>query len=174
LACFSRVSAAVFEEILEQFGGFGFEDASFDGDGVVEATICGDVVEGPGVTGLQVGSSVDEATYAGGVSGTRAHGAWFQGGVEGAAGQTPASQSYGGLTDGEELGVGGGVICGLAFVGGDGQNLLSFGDHGTHGNLAPFGGAFGGEEGAAHKSQVGGGRRGYGVLAHENDDSSRK
>ena len=52
-------SAATFEEITEQFGGFGFEDSPFDGDGVVEAVICRDVVEGSGVAGLRIGGGVD-------------------------------------------------------------------------------------------------------------------
>ncbi len=83
--------AAVFEEITQQIGGFGFEEALFDGDGVVEAAVCGDVMEGSCVTGLRVGGSVDETTHTGGVGGAGAHRARFQGGVEGASGEAPAA-----------------------------------------------------------------------------------
>jgi len=94
-------SAAIFEEITEQFGGFGFKDTPFDGDCVVESVICWDIVKRSGVTGFRVGGSVDEAVQARGVSGAGAHGARFQGRVEGAAGEPPAAQSRGGLADGE-------------------------------------------------------------------------
>ena len=73
--------APSFEEIAEQFGGFGLERALLDGYGVVEAAVCGCVVEGTCVTGLGVGGGVDEAVDAGGVGGAGAHGAGFQGGV---------------------------------------------------------------------------------------------
>ena len=48
------------EEISEQFDGFGLEEAAFDVDGVVEAGIGGDVVEGACVAGFRVGGGVDE------------------------------------------------------------------------------------------------------------------
>ena len=54
-----RPCAAVFEEVSEQLGGFGFEETFLDGDGVVEAGVGGHVVEGSGVTGLRVGGGVD-------------------------------------------------------------------------------------------------------------------
>jgi len=171
LACLSRLYAAIFEEIPEQFGGFGFEDALFDGDCMVEAFVCGGIVEAPCVAGFRVGGGVDEAIYAGGVGGAGAHGARFQGGVEGATAQTPAARSLGGLADSEELGVGGGVVGGFALVGGDGQDLFSPGDHGAHGDLAPCGGALGGEQGAAHHGVIRGCRREFGVLVHEDDNS---
>ena len=142
--------AAVLEEITEQTGGFGLEEAPFDDDGVVEAGIGGDVVEGPGVTGLRVGGGVDETVYTGRVGRAGAHGARFQGGVEGTAGEAPPARSFGGLADGEELGVGGGISGGFALVGGDSEDLLSPGDHGADRDLAPPGGALGGEQGAAH------------------------
>ena len=94
-------SAAIFEEFTEQFGSFGFEDSPFDGDGVVEAAICRDVVEGSGVAGFGIGGGVDEALQARGVGGAGAHGAWFEGRVEGTAGEPPAAQSRGGPANGE-------------------------------------------------------------------------
>ena len=56
-----RASTAGAEEFLEQFGGFGLKDTAFDVDGVVEAGIGGDVVEGACVAGFRVVGGVDEA-----------------------------------------------------------------------------------------------------------------
>ena len=54
-------STADTEEFPEQFGGFGLKDTAFEVDGVVEAGIGGDVVEGACVAGFRVGGGVDEA-----------------------------------------------------------------------------------------------------------------
>jgi len=54
-------STAGAEEFPEQFGGFGLKDTAFDVDGVVEAGIGGDVVEGACVAGFRVGGGVNEA-----------------------------------------------------------------------------------------------------------------
>jgi hypothetical protein len=77
------------------------------------------------------------------VGGAGAHGARFQGGVEGTACQSPASGSGGCPTDGEEFGVGCRITCCLALVGGDGQDLLSPGDDGPDRDLTLFGGLLG-------------------------------
>jgi hypothetical protein len=57
----SGSSTAGAEEFAEQFYGFGLKDAAIDVDGVVEAGIGGDVVEGSCVAGFRVGGGVDEA-----------------------------------------------------------------------------------------------------------------
>lgn len=71
--------AAFFEEVAEEGGGFGFEEAAGNGEGMVEAGIGGEVVEGTGCAGFGVGGGVDEAADAGGVEGARTHGARFEG-----------------------------------------------------------------------------------------------
>ena len=53
--------AAIFEEVAEQCGGFGFEEAAFDEDGVVETGIGGGVVEGACVSGFGILGRVDQA-----------------------------------------------------------------------------------------------------------------
>ncbi len=53
----SGVLTADAEEISEQFDGFGLQDAAFDLDGVVEAGVGGDVMEGPCVAGFRVGAA---------------------------------------------------------------------------------------------------------------------
>jgi hypothetical protein len=165
---FSGLSAAIPEEYTEQFRGFGFEEALFDGDGVVEAFVGCGIVEGTRVPCFRVWGSVDEAADAGGVGGACAHGAGFQGGVEGAAGQAPAAEGSGGLADGEQFGVGCRVSRALALVSGDGQDLSISSDHGPYGDLTLLGGAPGGEQGAAHHCQVGGAL----IFVHPADDSS--
>src|SRR4028119_454426 len=92
---------------------------------MVEAGIPGDVVQGARVAGLGVGGGIDEAVEAGGVDGAGAHRTGFEGCVEGAAREAPAAQGVRGLADGEEFGVGGWVAGGLAFVRGDGEDLVS-------------------------------------------------
>lgn len=66
----------------------------------------------------------------------------------------------------------GGVSGGLAFVGGDCQDLPSPGDYSSDGNLALLGGVFRGEQGAAHHGEVVLSRVVNLHLWHEADDSS--
>ena len=92
--------AAILEEGAQEGGGFGFEEAAFGGEDVVEAGVGGEVVEGAGGPGFGVGGGVDEAAYPGGVEGAGAHRAGLEGGVEGAAGEAPAVESFGGPAEG--------------------------------------------------------------------------
>ncbi len=176
--------AAPLEEVAEEGGGFGSQGSGGVRVGVVEARVGGEVVEGTGGAGLRVGSSVDQAAYAGGVESAGAHGAGFEGGVEGAAGEAPATEHFGGAAEGEEFGVGAWVFRGFAFVVGRGQNLLSSGDHGADGNLAYLGGLSGLFEGVAHhrgvprsfgaglaKIRLAGAVR-FELLGHDTDDNS--
>src|SRR5215204_5426796 len=164
--------APIIEEVAEQCGGFGFEEAASDEYGVVEAGVGRSVVEGTCVSGFGIGGRVDQAREAGCVGGAGAHGARLQGGVEGTACQAPAACSGGCASDGEELCVCGGVPCCLALVGGDGQDLPSPGDDGSDWNLPHLGGILCGEQGAAHHYEI---RTFSGVgldpLVHGADDS---
>jgi hypothetical protein len=146
--------ATILEEVAEQCGGSFFEKAAFHGEGMIEAGVAGGVVEGAGVSGFGIRGRVDQSRETACVGGAGAHGAWFQRGVEGAACQSPASCGDGCPTDGEKFGVGGGIPCSLALVGGDGQDLPSPGDDGSDGNLTLFGGILSGEQGAAHHGEV--------------------
>ena len=122
--------------------------------GMVETRVGGEIVEGAGSAGFGIGDGVDQAAYAGSMEGASAHGAGLEGTVEGAAGEAPALHTDSGAAEGEEFGMGGGVLCGLTFVVGNSQDLLSSSDHGADRNLTPFGGLPSLFEGAAHKSQV--------------------
>ena len=171
--------AAVFEEAAEQSGGFDFEETALCGEGVIKAAVGGDVMEGAGVAGLGVWCGVDEAREPGGVGSAGAHWARFEGGVEGAAGQAPATQGSGCIPDGEEFRVGRRVTGGLALVGGDGQDLRPPRDHRSDGDLAPLGRALRGQQGTAHHGEIrirGGGQRlpegdCVVLLAHASDDN---
>ena len=112
--------AAKLEEVAEQCGGSLFEKAAFDDEGMIEAGVGGGIVEGAGVSGFGIRGRVDQTRETTCVGGAGAHGARFQGGIEGAACQSPAASGGGCTTDREELGVGGGIPCSLALVGGDG------------------------------------------------------
>src|SRR4028118_821522 len=70
--------AAILEEIAEQCGGTLFEEAAIYEEGMVQAGIGGDVVEGTGVSGFGVRGGVDQAREPGGVGGAGAHGAGLE------------------------------------------------------------------------------------------------
>jgi hypothetical protein len=142
------------EKVAEQYGGSFFEKAAFDEEGVIESGIGVDAVEGASVPGFGVGGRVDQTGETACVGGAGAHGAWLQGGVEGAACQAPAACGSGCVTDREEFGVGGGISGSLALVGGDGKDLLSPGDDSSDRDLSPFGCVFRGEQGTAHHSEI--------------------
>lgn len=90
---------------------------------MVEAGVGGKIIECSGGACFGVGGSVDETAYAGCVEGSGTHRAGLQGGVEGAAGEAPAVESFGGAAEGQEFGVSGRIVCGLAFVVGEGYNF---------------------------------------------------
>src|SRR5215208_8257349 len=121
----SGFPATILKEVAEQCGGSFFEKAAFDDEGMIEAGVGGGVVEGACVSGFGIRSRVDQTRETACVGCAGAHGAWFQGDVEGAACKSPAACGGGCPTDGEEFGVGGGVPCSLALVGGDGHDLPS-------------------------------------------------
>src|ERR687890_1062340 len=163
---------AILEEVTEQCGGTFFEKAAFDDEGMIEAGVGWDVVEGACVSGLGIRGRVDQTRETACVGGASAHGARFQSGVEGVACQSPAACGGGCATDSEEFGVGGRIPCSLTLVCGDGQNLLSLGDDSSDRNLALFGGLLSGEQGAAHHGEVGLRRIVCQWRRHKADDSS--
>src|ERR1700687_768998 len=59
--------------------------------------------------GFGVGCGVDEARDAGVEDGSGAHGAWLEGGVEGAVFEAVVGEGATGFAEGYDLGVGGGV-----------------------------------------------------------------
>jgi hypothetical protein len=149
-----RPVAAQFEEGAEQGGRLDLQNAGSTGVGVVQTGIRGQVVEGTGRAGFRVWGGVDEATYPGGVEGTGAHRAGFQGSVEGTSGEAPTPEFPGGAAEGEEFCVGGRIFARLALVMGYRQDLLVPRDHSADGDLSLLGGSLGLFEGAAHQLEV--------------------
>ena len=164
--------ATILEEVAEQCGCSFFKKAAFDDERMIEALVGEDVVEGSCVSGFGIRGRVDQASETACVGGAGAHGAWFQCGVEGAAGQSPAACGGGCPADGEELGVGGWIPCSLTLICRDGQDLLSPGDNSPDGNLILLGSLFSGEQGAAHHGEVGLNKVVCHWSVHEADDSS--
>jgi hypothetical protein len=152
---FSGSPATILEEVTEQCGGSIFEKAALDAEGMIEAGVGGGVMEGAGVSGFGIRGRVDQTRETACVGGAGAHGAWFQGGVEGTARKSPATDGGGCPADGEELGVRGGISCCLALVGGDCQYLPSPGDNSSNRNLTLVRSILSGEQGAAHHGEVG-------------------
>jgi hypothetical protein len=122
---------------------------------MIEAGVGWCVMEGAGVSGFGIRGRVDQTRETACVGGAGAHGAWFQGGVEGAACKSPAPDGGGCPADGEEFGVGGRIPGSLALVGGDGQYLPSPGDDGPDRNLTFVRSILSGEQGAVHHGDVG-------------------
>jgi hypothetical protein len=91
LGGFSGTPATTLEEVAEQCGGSFFEKAAFDDEGVIEASVGGSIVECACISGFGIRGRVDQTRETARVGGAGAHGAGFQGGVEGAACQSPAA-----------------------------------------------------------------------------------
>src|SRR5215218_4893160 len=98
--------AAFFEEGAEESSGFVLQNPTLVGVGVVQARVSGEIVEGAGSTSLGILGGVDEAANTGGVERAGAHGAGFEGCIEGTLSESPATEFACGATQGEELGVG--------------------------------------------------------------------
>jgi hypothetical protein len=143
--CLFWSPATILEEVAEQCGGAFLEKAAFDDEGMIEAGIGRGIVEGACVSGFGIRGRVEQARETACVDGAGAHGARFQGSVEGTAGKSPAACGDGCATDREEFGVGGGIPCSLTLVCSDGHDLLSPGNDGPDRNLTLFGGLLSGE-----------------------------
>jgi len=140
------LSAALAEEVGEQRAALFGEQAGGDFDAVVKLRVVDDGEYGAAGAGLGVGRGVDEACDAGVEDGAGAHGAGFEGDVEGAAGgvlrQAVVGEVARGLAQGDDLGVGGGVVVAEDAVLAAGDDLVLVDDDRADGDLAgEFGGA---------------------------------
>jgi hypothetical protein len=128
---------------------------------VVQARVSGETVEGASSTSLGILGGVDEAANTGGVERAGAHGAGFEGCIEGTLSEAPATEFACGATQGEELGVGRWVTEGLTLIMGHGQNFSVSSDYCADGNLSLLSGQRSLFQGVAHQAQV---HCGLGVL----------
>ena len=133
------------EEVLHQLAAVGGEDAADDG---------GFGVQGAGgilaVAALGVVAAVNDAGHLGPAQGSGAHGARFDGDVEGAVGKVLAAEGVGSGGDGLHLGVGGDVVERLRQVVGTGHDALMADDDAADGDFALVEGPAGLVQGKAH------------------------
>ena len=87
-------------------------------------------------SGFGVGGGVDEATDARVEDGSGAHGAGFEGDVEGAVCEAIVPEMKAGLAEGDDLGVGGGVAVAKDSVLAAGDDLISVNDDCADGDFA--------------------------------------
>lgn len=152
-------SAAGAEEVFEQGGGFGGEEAFVDFEAVVEDVGIGEAELGAHAAEAEVAGGEDEAIKAGVDERAGAHDARFEGDVECGAAEAVIAEGEGGGAEGEDFGVGGGVDGGDRGVAGFGEERAVRADNdGADGGFAGFGGIAGQGEGAAHPEIV----RGWG------------
>ena len=125
------------EEGGEKLGAMVGHYAGGDLDSVIEADVGAELVEGLDGAGFGVGGAVDQAGDAGVDNGAGAHGAGFEGDGEGGVLETPVAQLAGGLADGEDFGVGGGVFVEDSAVVGGGDDSVGGGvvDDGADGDF---------------------------------------
>src|SRR3712207_4210201 len=97
----SPLVSAVLKEGTEKSSGFVLQNSALVGVGVVQPPVSREIVEGAGSTRLGVRGCVNKATYAGGMERSGAHGAGFEGCVEGTVGEAPTTEFASGATEGE-------------------------------------------------------------------------
>ncbi len=82
----SFFATALFKERVKKSSGFLSHGSGGIGIGVVEAGVCGKIVEGTCGAGFGIRGGIDKAAYASSVEGASAHGAGLEGSVKSAVG----------------------------------------------------------------------------------------
>ena len=144
------LSATDYKKIAKHRAALIGEEAGDNFNSMVELRVVHDAEDAAAGSGFGVVGGVDEAGDAGVEDGSGAHGAGFEGDVEGAAGEPVVRERKAGLTEGYDLGVGRGVAVTEDSVLAAADDLVVIDDDGTYGDFAfQFGGAgFG--DGEAH------------------------
>ena len=101
--------AAGGEEIAEEGGAFGAEDAFDDFDAVIEQVAIGDLELAAYAAEAEVAGAEDEAAQAGVHDGAGAHDTGFERAIEIGALEAVIAKAAGGSAQGEDFGVGGGI-----------------------------------------------------------------
>lgn len=133
------------------------------GKPVIKPLVGAKVIQAADASGLGVFGPVDEPVDACVDQGAGAHGAGLECDNERAVIQSPSAEFLSSSADGDDLGVGGGVVVRLAEVVALAEDdrfvVDQLVDHGSHGHLALRGGLVGQVQGAVHHGQVVGDRR---------------
>ncbi len=145
-----------FEKLDQQRSALGPENALLDGNGVVKETGVGDVKLTANAAEAKVAGAEDEPSNAGVNEGAGAHGAGLEGAIKGGAFEAVVAEAAGGLAEGENFGVSGGVGQGDGGVGGGSQQgAVGADDHGADRDLAGLLATAGGGKGFTHPVFVG-------------------
>ena len=121
---------------------------------VVEPPIFEQVHQGAAATGFGVGRAIVHLVDAGEDDGAGAHGAGLEGDVETRAFKPPALEVGGGLGDGQDLGMGGGVLEDFALVVGFADDLPVVHDDAADGDLPGLIGFLGFAQSSLHISRI--------------------
>lgn len=138
------------EEVLEEGAGLFTEQAAADCRAVVEIGVVEDIEDGGAAALGIVGAPADQGNP-GEDDRARAHGAGFLGDEQRALEQAPIAEGGGGLGDGEDFGVGGGIFEQLDLVVGLTEDFGVAHDQRADGDFTFFPGLAGLGQGPAHE-----------------------
>lgn len=127
-----------------------FEDTAGGLEVVVALGECPEVDGSADAAHALIGEAVEDLSDAGDDECTGAHGAGLFGDVEGAFVEAPVADGVGGLGDGEDFGVGGGIVGAARLVVGGGDDLAFVLDDGSDGDFVFFPGFNGFVVGEGH------------------------
>jgi len=146
-----RRVAALPEEVSQQVTAFLGQDIPLAFEAMIEALVRRQELEDAAAgTALGIAGAVHDAGDAGVDQGAGAHGAGFEGDVEGGTGESVVAGALAGVAKGADLGVGAGVMGGDGAVPALAQNLARGYQHGPHRHLTHGRRPFGQGERVAH------------------------
>ncbi len=138
----------------ENGAAFLFHEPGVEPGLMVEAFVFEEVHQGAAATGFGVGRAVVDLVDAGEDDSAGAHGAGLERDVEARAFEPPASEVGGGLGDGQDLGMGRGVLEDFALVVGFADDLAVVDDNAADGDLPGLEGLLGFAQSGLHISRT--------------------
>jgi hypothetical protein len=144
------------EEILEELGAVGAEDAFGDFDAVVQEFGIGDLELAADAAEAEVAGAKDDAGDAGVDECSGAHDAGFEGAVEDGVFEAVVAEAGGGGAEGLDFGVGGGVVARDGGVVAFGDEFVAHDEDGADGDFTLRGGDAGETQRFCHPPFVGG------------------
>src|SRR5580658_4909906 len=128
--------AARTEKVLDQRGALGSENAFDDLDAVVQDVGIGEAELTADSAEAEIAGAEDQAGNSGGDQSAGAHDARFHGCIEGRLWKAIVGDGGGGFTQGQDFGVGGGIVRRNGRVAAAAGDLCTDDDYGAHGDLA--------------------------------------
>ncbi len=139
------------EERAEQLPALLREQTAGDGGAVVQPRLAEHVQDAPACSGLRIARSVDHARHPREHDRAGAHGARLERHVEDRVEHPPTAGGEGGLAQGDDLGVGGGILAQLALVVGRRDDLAVAHEHRADRHVVVFGRTLGLAQGETHE-----------------------